>query len=177
MAEQASKSYDPVKAQFIEGIMDNLRRVFKAVNDRSKVTKHIQGLTIPQLWALKVLAERGPLRVSDLAANMYLHPSTVVGILDRLEAKELAERRRLSKDRRVVTVALTSEGKVLARNMPSAPSETLLSGLERLSARDLRTVSRGLDIQVRILGAQGLPPQLLLSTEVNVPRRRLSGSR
>lgn len=152
--------------------MDNLRRVFKAINDRSKVARHIEGLTIPQLWALKVLAEHEPVRVSDLAARMYLHPSTVVGILDRLEAKGLAARQRLTRDRRVVNVGLTPAGKTLVGNLPAVPSEMLLSGLETLSERELRTVSRGLEIQVKLLAAQRLPPQLLLSTEVNIPRRR-----
>ena len=172
MADPTSKSPDAAQAKLIEGIMDNLRRVFRAINDRSKVTKHIEGLTIPQLWALKVLAEHGPVRVSEIAARMYLHPSTVVGILDRLEAKKLAARQRLTRDRRVVNVGLTAAGKTLVKNMPAAPSEILLAGLETLPARELRTVSRGLEIQVKILGAQGLPPQLLLSSEVNMPRRR-----
>lgn len=172
MDEPRSTSPDPAQAKLIEGIMDNLRRVFKAINDRSKVARHIEGLTIPQLWALKVLAEHEPVRVSDLAARMYLHPSTVVGILDRLEAKGLAARQRLTRDRRVVNVGLTPAGKTLVGNLPAVPSEMLLSGLETLSERELRTVSRGLEIQVKLLAAQRLPPQLLLSTEVNIPRRR-----
>jgi DNA-binding MarR family transcriptional regulator len=171
--EPQQKSPDAAQAELIEGIMDNLRRVFKAINDRSKVAKHIEGLTIPQLWALKVLAEYGPVRVSELATRMYLHPSTVVGILDRLEAKKLAARERFAGDRRVVNVGLTEAGKALVKRPPAVPSEMLLAGLETLSARELRTVARGLEIQVQLLHAQALPPQLLLSTEVNVPRRRL----
>lgn len=173
MPEPQSTSPEAAQAKLIEGIMDNLRRVFKAINDRSKVAKHIEGLTIPQLWALKVLSEHGPVRVSELAARMYLHPSTVVGILDRLEAKKLAVRERFDGDRRVVNVGLTQTGKALVKRPPAVHSEMLLAGLESLSARELRTVARGLEIQVRLLGAQALPPQLLLSTEVNVPRRAL----
>lgn len=165
------------RAKIIEAVMNNLRRVFKAINDRSKLAEHTAGLTGPQLWALKVLAEHGPVRVSDLAARMYLHPSTVVGILDRLEAKGLAARQRLTEDRRVVNATLTGKGKTLVRKMPAVAQEMLLSGLETLSSRDLAAVSRGLEIQVRILGAQGLPPQLMLSNEINAPRRRQSVSR
>lgn len=160
----------------IETVMNNLRRVFKAINDRSKLAEHTAGLTGPQLWALKVLAEHGPVRVSGLAARMYLHPSTVVGILDRLEIKGLASRQRLTQDRRVVNATLTAKGKNLVRKMPAVAQEMLLSGLETLSPKDLVAVSRGLEIQVRILGAQGLPPQLLLSNEINAPRRRQSVS-
>ena len=156
--------------------MNNLRRVFKAINDRSKLAEHTAGLTGPQLWALKVLAEHGPVRVSDLAARMYLHPSTVVGILDRLETKGLASRQRLTQDRRVVNATLTAKGKSLVRKMPAVAQEMLLSGLGTLAPKDLAAVSRGLELQVRILGARGLPPQLLLSNEINAPRRRRSVS-
>lgn len=165
---------EPTAAEdgLIEGIMDNLRRVFKAINDRSKLAERTAGVTGPQLWALKVLGERAPLHVSELAVRMFLHPSTVVGILDRLEAKGLALRRRLSRDRRVVNVELTARGRELVLRMPAIAQEMLLNGLQTLPKRDLRTVARGLQIQVRLLGAQGLPPQLLMSHEVNLPRER-----
>jgi DNA-binding MarR family transcriptional regulator len=160
------------QARLIEGIMDDLRKVFKAINDRSKLAEQTTGLTGPQLWALKVLAEHTPIRISDLAARMYLHSSTVIGILDRLKAKQLVTRRRSSLDRRVVQVDLTAAGRDLVARMPAVAQEMLLSGLETLSARDLHTVSRGLKIQARLLQAEGLPAQLLLSQEINIPRRR-----
>lgn len=166
------KAAAPPRAKVIEEIMDNLRRVFKAINDRSKRAERVAGLTGPQLWALKVLDEHAPMRVSDLAARMYLHPSTVVGILDRLEGKGLAQRLKQQQDRRAVDVQLTMEGAALVKAMPTAAQEMLLSGLERLSERKLRTVARGLEIQVGILQAQGLPAQLLLSPEVNLPGPR-----
>jgi MarR family transcriptional regulator, organic hydroperoxide resistance regulator len=175
LSPDTPRSADRTKT--IEAVMNNLRRVFKAINDRSKLAERTAGLTGPQLWALKVLAEHGPVRVSDLAARMYLHPSTVVGILDRLETKGLAARQRLTEDRRVVNATLTGKGKTLVRKMPAVAQEMLLSGLETLSSRDLAAVARGLEVQVRILGAQGLPPQLMLSNEINAPRRRQSVSR
>lgn len=160
------------QARLIEGIMDDLRKVFKAINDRSKLAEQITGLTGPQLWALKVLAEHAPIRISELAARMYLHPSTVIGIIDRLKSKQLVTRRRSSLDRRVVQVDLTAAGRDLVVKMPAVAQEMLLSGLEKLSARDLLTVANGLRIQARLLQAEGLPAQLLLSQEINRPHRR-----
>lgn len=157
------------EARLIQEVMDNLRRVFQVINDHSKQAQSTTGLTGPQLWALKVLAGHAPLRVTDLAARMYLHPSTVVGILHRLEVKNLVERRRLATDRRVVHVALTAAGKVFVLRIPPVAQSALLAGLESLSRSELRTVGEGLRLQVKILGAQELPPQLLLSREVNVP--------
>lgn len=155
--------------QLIREAMDNLRRVFQVIHDHSKLAKSTTGLTGPQLWALKVLAEHAPLRVTDLAARMYLHPSTVVGILDRLEVKCLVERRRSNSDRRVVHVDLTAAGKAFVLRVPAVAQGALLAGLESLNRSELQTVARGLRLQVKILGAQELPPQLLLSPEVNAP--------
>jgi len=154
----------------IAGVLDNLRRVFQVVHGYSKRAERTGGLTGPQLWAVKVLSESGPVRVSDLARRMYLHPSTVVGILDRLETRDLAERTRSREDRRVVTVALTRKGRHLVSKVPEIAQGLLLNGLEGLSSRDLEDLSNALEVLVKILGAHRMPPRLLFSSEVNLPK-------
>ncbi len=154
----------------IAGVLDNLRRVFQVVHGYSKRAERAGGLTGPQLWAVRVLSECGPVRVSELARRMYLHPSTVVGILDRLETRDLAERTRSREDRRVVTVELTRKGKQLVSRVPEVAQGVLLTGLERLSSRDLRDLADALEVLVKILGAHRVPPRLLFSSELNVPK-------
>jgi len=153
-------------------IVDNLRRVFQVVNEQSKKAEHETGLTGPQLWAIKVIAESAPVKVSDLARKMYLHPATVVGILDRLEAKGLVERTRSKKDRRVVEVALTELGSQIVGQSPEVVQGILVKGLEALSHKKLAGISDGLGQLVNMLGAQEAPAQLILSPEVNLPRKK-----
>jgi DNA-binding MarR family transcriptional regulator len=153
----------------IAGVVDNLRRVFQVVHGYSKRAERVAGLTGPQLWAIKVLAESSPIRVSDLAKRMYLHPSTVVGILDRLESRGLAARSRSLSDRRSVAVALTDKGKEFVASTPAAAQGLLITGLEKLSPADLKRIEKGLELLVGILGAHRLPPQLLFSREINAP--------
>jgi DNA-binding MarR family transcriptional regulator len=107
--------------------------------------------------------------VSDLARRMYLHPSTVIGILDRLETRGLVTRTRSKEDRRVVTVGLTRSGKGTIKRVPVVAQGLLLKGLEELSDHDLKVISEGLGLLVNILGAQRMPPQLLFSDEMNIP--------
>jgi DNA-binding MarR family transcriptional regulator len=126
-------------------------------------------MTGPQVWAMKVIAESAPIRVTDLSRRMYLHPSTVVGILDRLEQQAQVARTRSKKDHRVVTVALTAKGRETASKVPVIAQGLLLSGLKGLSDAELSTVSEGLRMLVGILGVEGMPPPLLLSPGVNVP--------
>jgi MarR family transcriptional regulator, organic hydroperoxide resistance regulator len=160
------------KAAVISEIMDNIRRVFQVVNDKSKQAKRESGITGPQLWAIKIIGDLSPVRVSDLAARMYLNPSTVVGILDRLESRGLVQRNRADDDRRVVRVQLTDAGKELLIRAPEVASGLLVNGLETLTFKELKGIETGLDKLVSILGAQELPPQLTLSPEVNVPKGR-----
>jgi predicted secreted protein len=46
-------------------IIDNLRRVFRVVNEQSKKAKKETGLTGPQLWAIKTIAQGAPIMVSE----------------------------------------------------------------------------------------------------------------
>jgi len=153
----------------ITDVLDNLRRVFKVVHRYSKRADKVGGLTGPQVWAMKVVAESAPIRVTDLARRMYLHPSTVVGILDRLEQQGQVTRTRSEKDHRVVKVSLTAKGRETVSKVPQIAQGLLLSGLKELSDEDLQTVSEGLRRLVGILGVEGMPPPLLLSPEINAP--------
>lgn len=142
-------------------IIDNLRRVFQAINEYSKAAERSTGLTGPQLWAVKILANTAPLRVSDLAGMMYLRPATVVGILDRLEGKELVTRTRSEHDRRTVNLHLTEKGRELAEKAPEVAQDMLLKGLDELTDKQFSSVEEGMKLMVRMLGAEQIIPQPL----------------
>lgn len=160
-----------IRDLWIKEILDNLRRVFQVVHGYSRRAERIAGLTGPQLWAMKVLAESAPIRVSDLAWRMYLRPPTVVGILDRLEQQGQVRRIRSTSDHRVVEVSLTEKGRETVLKVPQVAQGLLLTGLKDLDGKQLETVTQGLELLVGILGARTLPPQLLFSKEMNAPRR------
>lgn len=162
-------------ATIIHETLDDVRRVFQVVNEHSKRAERDTGLTGPQLWAIKIIADEAPLRVCDLAKRMYLHAATVIGILDRLESRNLITRIRSIKDRREVMVDLSRQGKELVKNSPEVAQGLLVAGMEKLPSKTLMDISKGLKKMVEILGAQKLPPQLMLSTEINVPNRKGAG--
>ncbi|NTV48712.1 MAG: MarR family transcriptional regulator [Geobacteraceae bacterium] len=142
-------------------IIDNLRRIFQIVSEYSKMAERSTGLTGPQLWALNILSNAAPLHVSDLAHLMHLSPATVVGILDRLEAKGLVIRIRSKEDRRVVDLHLTEKGLDVAAKSPEVAQVMLMKGLEELSDEQFYRVDEGMQQIVRILGAEHLTPQPL----------------
>lgn len=68
------------------------------------------GLSSPQAHALRSLAASGELSQRELAMTLRCDASNVTGIVDRLEARGLVERRVSPADRRVKTLVVTSEG-------------------------------------------------------------------
>jgi MarR family transcriptional regulator, organic hydroperoxide resistance regulator len=158
--------------ELIADAIDNLRRVFQVIQEYSKKVEHSTGLTSPQLWAIKVLSEAGPMMVSELAGRMYLHPATVVGVLNRLEKHDLIKRTRSEEDRRIVWIDLTLKGKALVESAPEVAQGLLVVGLEKIPIKELRQVNKGLKKLVSILGAEGTLPRLILSEEVSLPLKR-----
>ncbi|MFJ9705921.1 MarR family winged helix-turn-helix transcriptional regulator [Streptomyces sp. NPDC101234] len=83
-----------------------------------------------------------PLPMRKLAQKLKCEPSNVTGIMDRLEARGLVERRPDPADRRVKLAAATDEGLRVARDLRDGLrfARAPLAGLsdeERLSLRDL----------------------------------------
>jgi hypothetical protein len=74
-----------------------------------------------------------------------------VGIVDRLEQKELAVRERSTKDRRQVLVHVTAAGVDLVRSVPSPLQYRLAEGLSRLDDAELITIGRSLEQLVELL--------------------------
>jgi len=160
------------KTEMVAGIIDNIRRVFYVLAEQSRKAEHETGLTGSQLWVVKLLDGGAPMKVTDLARRMYLHPATMVGLLDRLEVKGLVLRTRSDKDRRVVHVSITDQGQELVRNSPEVAKKLLVRGLEPLSDKKVEVIAQGLEQIVSILGIQEEPPQLIHSADVNLPGKR-----
>ena len=163
------------KTEEVGAIIDDLRRLFQVVNEISKRALRTSGLTGPQLWTIKTISEEAPVRVSDLARRMHLHPATIVGILDRLEVRTLIKRTRSTEDRRVVMIELTASGNALVRNAPHVAQGMLVQGLEKMPSNKRRLAANGLHLLIDILGIHEVPPKLIHSSEVNKPKRVPAG--
>ncbi|NVN98026.1 MAG: MarR family transcriptional regulator [Geobacteraceae bacterium] len=156
------------RGKLVAETIDDLRRIFQAISDFSRHAERATGLTGSQLWAVKVIFESSSIRVSDLSRRMYLHPATVVGIIDRLELQGLVQRIRSTKDRRVVDVELTAKGNKLVEIAPDVAQSLLVRGLEEMTDECLTSVQEGMSSFAEILGVKGAAPRLILSNEVNI---------
>jgi DNA-binding MarR family transcriptional regulator len=85
-------------------------RIMQAHKPRFLAFAQELGLAPMQLHALRVIEPGAELPMSSLAGKLACDASNVTGIVDRLEARGLIERRPAAYDRRVKLLALTTEG-------------------------------------------------------------------
>lgn len=138
----------------ISEIMQSLRRVFKAIQNYSHEVSSKFGITGPQLWVLKTIYQNGNLSLSELSKRMYLHPSTVSGVVDRLEKKGYVLRDRDREDRRVIKVQLTVKGKRLVHKAPNPVQGRMIYGLRKLEKVKLNLIYNSVQKLVEIMEAQ-----------------------
>ncbi len=149
----------------ISGIVQSLRRIFKVIQNYSQQVLDKFGVTGPQLWALKTISQHGKLSLGDLSKRMYLDPSTITGLVDRLEKKGYAVRDRGQKDRRVIKVELTPKGKRLVRKTPNPAQGKMIYGLRRLRKEKLDLMYSSLQKLVEIMEAENVKVTFFFSQE------------
>jgi DNA-binding MarR family transcriptional regulator len=145
-------------------ILRSLRQVIRATDLYSRRLKVTHNLTSPQLVCLLTVAAEGPMTSTLLAQRVHLSTSTIVGILDRLESKELVARTRSDNDRRVIHVSATGKGKRMARFAPSPLQDHLVQALAGLTEREQRTIAQSVQRLAELMGASELDAAPLLGT-------------
>jgi len=97
----------------------------------------------PQMaHALHVLPDKDSLTMTQLASELACDASNVTGVVDRLEARGLAERRVSTEDRRVKCVVLTAAGRRLLRRIDekldvASPAIAALSQADQRTLREI----------------------------------------
>jgi DNA-binding MarR family transcriptional regulator len=145
-------------------IFQSLRRIIQSIELHSRKLARNYQITGPQLDSLLVLRENGPLTVTALAKNVYLSPSTMVGIVDRLEEKGLLVRNRSAKDRRQVLITMTEAGRTLAEKAPSPLQTTLSQGLLELPELEQVAITQALEKVVDLMQAHQIEAAPILAT-------------
>jgi DNA-binding MarR family transcriptional regulator len=146
-----SPSPDPPVAEFAGQLFF---RLWRASHTRIADALEPIGLTTALFGLLNVLGAREGAIQQELGSAMGIDPSTMVALIDELEAKGLAKRRPRPTDRRAREVVITPKGRRVlerGRRLASQVEDEVLQGLTDDERRQLLTLLR------RALGSS--PPQ------------------
>jgi DNA-binding MarR family transcriptional regulator len=100
----------------------------------------LDDLTAPQAHVVMALGHEA-LPMAELSCRIGSTGSTVTGIVDRLEALGLVERRRETHDRRVVHLHLTDKGEKLCAELETYVRDRLRGFLELLDTADQKALT------------------------------------
>ena len=134
-------SNDPDMLRLLKGI----RRLSRALDMQSRRIDRAIGLTLPQFVVLTCVGELGEVTSRAVSAAADMSPPTVVGVLDKLEAKGLIERYRSARDRRVVHARLTPHGWAALSTAPEPLGAAFGARLGALDRAERATLLTALD--------------------------------
>jgi DNA-binding MarR family transcriptional regulator len=129
----------------VQELVDSLRRLMRAIYLDTLKTSQSFGLTGPQSAVLRALSAWGPLSSASLSRTLYVTPSNITGIIDRLVKKELVERVKKEGDRRVTLISLTRAGEDISEQLPDPIEKKLIVGLAKLTPEHARGLAEAMN--------------------------------
>ncbi len=109
------------------------------------------GLTAGEARTLLYVGRTPGTRQTDLAIRMQVEPMTLVGFLDRLEARGLIARTTDPNDRRAKTIHPTKAAEPLIRRIDELSAQTRAVATADLTEKEIETMMHGLVLMRRAL--------------------------
>jgi DNA-binding MarR family transcriptional regulator len=114
--------------------MQRLWDLVHALDVCSKRMAKTLGVTGPQRLVIRVLGRSPAMTASEIAETLGIHPSTLTGILRRLEDHGMLERKVDDADRRRARFRLTARGKQIDRERKGTVEAAVRRALGRADA-------------------------------------------
>lgn len=134
-------------------ILIKIRKIVRSINLESKKILKDYGVSIPQVLCLNYLRNSPDFRATqkEISEFMNLNPSTVTGIINRLENKGYIARLPKKDDRRKTFIILTSKSSSVLDKIPPLMHERLSENLKEISPGDAQKIGSALDLLINYL--------------------------
>jgi len=97
-------------------------------------------LTGSQFGLLETLYHLGPMNQTELAKKLLKSSGNITLVVDNLEKQQLAQRERMSNDRRCIIVSLTKKGQLLIRNIFPRYVSSIVKKMSTLTLKEQETL-------------------------------------
>lgn len=121
-------------------VLDFMRVVWNVHHALQQTSKRMQktiGVTGPQRLVIRIVGRFPGISSGNLAALLHVHPSTLTGVLKRLERQKLLRRRVDPRDGRRVLLSLTDKGRGLDVSTAGTVEAAVQRALKRVSGKQL----------------------------------------
>ena len=131
--------------------MQRLWGLTHALEVRSKKMAKVMGVTGPQRLVVRLIGQDPGLPARDIASTLGIHPSTLTGILARLERQGLIRREVDGADRRKAQFELTAAGKRVDRERKGTVEAAIRRALTRANPALVSSTTQLLELLVEEL--------------------------
>jgi len=139
------KKRQPFESLEQEAVINVLRTNDQYENRLGRLFREHE-LTMSQYNILRILRGAGePLPSLEIGKRMIQVVPAITGLIDRLEKRELVERCRCTKDRRIVYVAITDAGLKLLKKIDQPVLDLHFRLAGHLTEKELKQLSRLLE--------------------------------
>ena len=160
---------NPQNESVIQDLVWSIRRLIRAVYlDSQKISKRY-GLTEPQSAVVRNLYNNGPMSSADLSRNLFVTPSNITGIIDRLEKKQFVERIKKEGDRRVALITLTEAGQELSKTLPDPIMKKFIAELADLEPEHVQLLAMAMNQILNLLDTEKVEGEALELSSEPVP--------
>lgn len=139
----------------ISQIINAIRLIQRTHQLYSQELMRKYGISGRQLGALRLMADSPQASLGELSRRMYLHSSTISGIVARLEKKGYAVREHSREDRRVVYLRLTPTGRAIIRRTPISGFGRLVRDIPTLPAAEIHRLLRAMKTLLGVMQTDG----------------------
>lgn len=161
-----------VRSDRVASALDCFRRVIRALRVGARQAEERSGLSPAQLFVLGRVAAAPGQSLTELAERTLTDRTSVAAMVTRLARRGLVRTVRGVDDRRRTEIQLTPAGTRVLAHAPSAPTQELLDGLERLDDATLDRLADALGALVQAMGVAEGPATMLFEDTVHGTRQR-----
>lgn len=150
---------DPAALSPVGEVLEFMRVMWSVDNALQKASKRMKstlGVTGPQRLVIRIVGRFPGTSAAQLADLLHIDPSTLTGVLTRLERRGLIQRRRDSRDGRRWLLGLTARGRTVDARMTGTIEATVQSALREVQPHELDATRRVLALIAERLETAGL---------------------
>ena len=128
--------------------MQSLWSLTHALEVRSKRMAKTLGVTGPQRLVIRLLGQSSNMPARDIASTLGIHPSTLTGVLARLEKQGLIRREIDGEDRRRTLFELTAAGRKIDRERKGTVEAAVRRAMARANSSVIANTTTMIDLLV-----------------------------
>jgi DNA-binding MarR family transcriptional regulator len=142
---EESAEIDDLKEPPLGAVLDFMRMLWALDHALQSASKRMEanfGLTGPQRLVVRIVGRFPGIAAGRIAEILHVHPSTLTGILQRLERRGVLQRRPDPRDARRALFVLTAKG----RRLDVVRTGTVEQAVRRVLSRDAEKVASAQEV-------------------------------